>query len=106
MMHGHACVGTRECYLEVYMAEYKTVIIKDQMKGSSKSWYYLHIKQQVVAISKTYKHLKEQSLQGCNNPSAYYVLRGNDTRLQLWLNKLLNGVIFKGLHVSSGPSAN
>ena len=59
MMHGHACVGTRNCYLEVYMAEYKTVIIKDQMKGSSKSKYYLHIKRQEIAIS------KEQSLQGC-----------------------------------------
>ena len=105
-MHGHACVGTRDCYLEVYMAEYKTVIIKDQMKGSSKSWYYLHIKQQVIAISKTYKHLKEQSLQGCNNPSAYYVLRGNDIGLQWWLKKWLNGFMLKEFHVPSKQSAN
>ncbi len=63
-MHGHACVGTRNCYLEVYMAEYKAAIIEDQMKGSSKPEYYLHIKEKVVAISKTEKHIKEQPQQG------------------------------------------
>ena len=46
------------------MAEYKTVIIKDQMKGSSKSKYYLHIKRQVIAIPKTEKYPKSNHYKG------------------------------------------